>query len=79
MPARRRGSGAAQLSARRAPAAGRCTFRPCRFNEDRQYFGLDTFYAEYAKPIGERRLPMVQQKHGDAIDVYRRWKELNAK
>ncbi|VWB35173.1 cytidine deaminase [Burkholderia lata] len=87
MPARRRGSGAAQLSARRAPAAGRRTFRPCRFNEgyapfyrdDRQYFELDTFYAEYAKPIGERRLPMVQQKHGDAINGYPRWKELNAK
>ena len=44
-----------------------------------QVFRADTFYAEYAKPIDERRLPMVQQKHGDAINVYRRWKELNAK
>ncbi|WP_244105402.1 hypothetical protein [Burkholderia cepacia] len=49
------------------------------YRDDRKYFELDTFYAEYAKPIEARRLPMVQQKHGGAIDVYRRWKELNAK
>ncbi|WP_319001497.1 nucleoside deaminase [Burkholderia sp. AU31624] len=49
------------------------------YRDDRKYFELDTFYAEYAKPIDERRLPMVQQKHGDAINVYRRWKELDAK
>ncbi|VWD64062.1 cytidine deaminase [Burkholderia lata] len=49
------------------------------YRDDRKYFELDTFYAEYAKPIDERRLPMVQQKRSGAIDVYRRWKELNAK
>lgn len=49
------------------------------YRDDRKYFELDTFYAEYAKPVGERRLPMVQQKDEGAIAVYRRWQELNAK
>lgn len=49
------------------------------YRDDRKYFELDTFYAEFAKPVEERRLPMVQQKHSDAIRVYQRWKELNAK
>jgi guanine deaminase len=49
------------------------------YSDDRKYFELDTFYAEYARPIGERRLPRVQQQDEGAIAAYRRWRELNAK
>ncbi|KVU41108.1 cytidine deaminase [Burkholderia ubonensis] len=49
------------------------------YKDDRKYFELDTFYSEIAKPIGERRLPMIQKKDEGAIKVYQRWKELNAK
>ncbi|KRE89327.1 cytidine deaminase [Frateuria sp. Soil773] len=47
------------------------------YRDDRKYFELDTFYAEYAKPVGERRLPMRQHRHEGAIEVYRRWRQLN--
>nr|WP_199040635.1 nucleoside deaminase [Dyella sp. ASV24] len=49
------------------------------YRDDRKYFELDTFYAEFNKPIDERRMPMIQQKSAEAIKVYQRWKELNAK
>ncbi|WP_338492070.1 nucleoside deaminase [Erwinia aphidicola] len=48
------------------------------YQDDRKYFELDTFYAEYSKPIAQRRLPMVQQKSGEAIKVYQRWQQLNS-
>lgn len=47
------------------------------YRDDRKYFELETFYAEYAKPISERRLPMIQQKRDDAIKVYQRWQQIN--
>jgi hypothetical protein len=40
-------------------------------------FELETFYDEFAKPIGERRPPMVRKHDKDAIKVYRRWQALN--
>ncbi|MBS9430066.1 nucleoside deaminase [Photorhabdus akhurstii] len=49
------------------------------YKDDRKYFELDTFYAEYAKPIEERRLPMIQKKDESAIKVYQRWQKLNKK
>jgi guanine deaminase len=49
------------------------------YRDDRKYFELETFYAEYAKPIGERRLPMIQQKRDDAIKVYQRWQQINTR
>ncbi|OCA54885.1 nucleoside deaminase [Photorhabdus namnaonensis] len=49
------------------------------YKDDRRYFELDTFYAEYAKPIEERRLPMIQKKDESAIKVYQRWQKLNKK
>lgn len=49
------------------------------YKDDRKYFELDTFYAEFCKPIDQRRLPMVQQKDESAIKVYQRWQELNQK
>lgn len=49
------------------------------YKDDRKYFELETFYDEYAKPIGERRLPMIQQRHQGAIAVYQRWQALNAR
>lgn len=47
------------------------------YQDNRKYFELDSFYAEYAKPIESRRLPMVQMKDAQAIEVYRRWQALN--
>ncbi len=44
---------------------------------DRKYFELDTFYAEFAKPYDQRRLPLVFQRTDEALDVYRRWRERN--
>ncbi|MQL48232.1 nucleoside deaminase [Photorhabdus khanii] len=49
------------------------------YKDDRKYFELDTFYTEYAKPIEERRLPMIQKKDESAIKVYQRWQKLNKK
>ncbi len=48
------------------------------YRDDRKYFELETFYAEYARPIEERRLPMVRVTDAAAIEVYRRWRDLNA-
>lgn len=45
--------------------------------DDRKYFELDTFYAEFAKPWRERRLPMRFDERDAAVDVYRRWQERN--
>lgn len=47
------------------------------YRDDRQYFELENFYQEFAKPIPERRLPMKQQPDAGALDVYKRWKQLN--
>lgn len=47
------------------------------YRDDRKYFELDTFYAEYSKPIEERRLPMQYQPRPQALDVYKRWQVLN--
>jgi guanine deaminase len=47
------------------------------YKDDRKYFELDTFYAEFCKPIEKRRMPMIQQKDESAIKVYQRWQELN--
>lgn len=49
------------------------------YRDNRKYFELETFYGEFAKPINERRLPMIQKKDDDAIKVYRRWRDLNQK
>lgn len=47
------------------------------YRDDRQYFELENFYEEFAKPIPQRRLPMKQQADAEALGVYKRWKELN--
>lgn len=47
------------------------------YRDDRQYFELENFYEEFAKPIPQRRLPMKQQADEEALEVYKRWKELN--
>ncbi|MBD9659667.1 MULTISPECIES: nucleoside deaminase [unclassified Pantoea] len=47
------------------------------YRDDRKYFELDTFYAEYSKPIEQRRLPMQYQPRPQALDVYKRWQVLN--
>ncbi|MGW9213079.1 nucleoside deaminase [Embleya sp. NPDC055664] len=45
--------------------------------DDRRYFELDTFYAEFAKPWEERRLPMRYEPRTAATDVYREWQRRN--
>lgn len=45
--------------------------------DDRRYFELDTFYAEFAKPWQSRRLPMRYEHNEDAVEVYRFWQQLN--
>lgn len=47
------------------------------YRDDRKYFELETFYDEFAKPIDERRLPMIRKQDKDAIRVYQRWQVLN--
>jgi tRNA(Arg) A34 adenosine deaminase TadA len=47
------------------------------YTDDRKYFTLSTLYEEIAKPWDQRRLPMSHESHAGAIEVYRRWKELN--
>ncbi|PIJ50910.1 tRNA-specific adenosine deaminase [Erwinia sp. OLTSP20] len=47
------------------------------YRDDRHYFELETFYDEFARPISERRLPMVHAGHHDALKVYQRWQRLN--
>jgi guanine deaminase len=48
------------------------------YADDRKYFTLATFYGEIAKSWSERRMPMVFDPHPAGMQVYRRWKELNA-
>lgn len=45
--------------------------------DDRKYFELSTFYAEYGKDWSQRRLPMRYQPTTDALDVYRYWNQHN--
>ncbi|CAB1276366.1 nucleoside deaminase [Candidatus Nitrosacidococcus tergens] len=47
------------------------------YRDNRKYFELETFYDEYTKPIGQKRLPMVQEQSKEVIGVYKRWSELN--
>lgn len=47
------------------------------YADDRKYFTLGTFYEEIGKPWRERAMPMVHEPDSLAIEVYRRWKELN--
>ncbi|WP_051898197.1 nucleoside deaminase [Sciscionella sediminilitoris] len=45
--------------------------------DDRKYFELGTFYAEFAKEYGERRLPMRYEPREAAVAVYAYWQERN--
>lgn len=49
------------------------------YTDDRRYFTLRTFYDEYTKAPHERALPVHHHPSGDALEVYRRWEELNAR
>lgn len=51
-------------------------YRPY-YGDDRKHFELDTFYAEFAKPWQQRRLPMRHQPHDGALAVYQSWQERN--
>ncbi len=46
--------------------------------DDRRYFTLSNFYAEFSKPWDQRRMPMVHEPHPDGVKVYERWKERNS-
>jgi hypothetical protein len=45
--------------------------------DDRKYFTLSNFYEQIGKPWRQRAMPMVHEPNPHAIEVYRRWKELN--
>ncbi|WP_017591934.1 nucleoside deaminase [Nocardiopsis potens] len=45
--------------------------------DDRKYFELSTFYAEFAKDPADRRLPMRHRPEEDAVEVYRLWQRRN--
>ncbi|ORA07906.1 nucleoside deaminase [Mycobacterium arosiense] len=45
------------------------------YADDRKYFEVSTFYDEFAKQWGQRRLPMRYEPNGDAVEVYRFWNE----
>ncbi len=45
--------------------------------DDRKYFELATFYAEFAKDWAERRLPMRYEPQDAAVEVYRFWQQRN--
>lgn len=47
------------------------------YTDDRKYFELSTLYEEVGKPWPERRMPMAFESRADALDVYRRWKEIH--
>ena len=45
--------------------------------DDRKYFELATFYAEFGKDWDERRLPMRYDRRDAAVEVYQFWRERN--
>ncbi|BBY31496.1 nucleoside deaminase [Mycolicibacterium sediminis] len=45
--------------------------------DDRKYFELSTFYAEFAKSWEDRRLPMRHDSRDEALEVYALWQERN--
>lgn len=45
--------------------------------DDRKYFELSTFYAEFAKDYTQRRMPMRHDPRDDAVEVYRFWQQCN--
>ena len=47
------------------------------YADDRKYFTLSSFYDEIGKPWDRRAMPMAHEPNPGALDVYRRWKELN--
>ncbi|MFF7019420.1 nucleoside deaminase [Streptomyces klenkii] len=55
---------------------GRDDYEP-HYVDDRKYFELNTFYAEFAKGWSERRLPMRHEPRDAATDVYRAWQKRN--
>jgi tRNA(Arg) A34 adenosine deaminase TadA len=47
------------------------------YTDDRKYFTLSNFYSEIGKSWNERTLPMAHEPRDEAVEVYRRWKEIN--
>lgn len=47
------------------------------YRDDRKYFELENAYDEFAKPVEQRRLPMIRKADPDALTVYQRWQTLN--
>jgi guanine deaminase len=45
--------------------------------DDRKYFTLSNFYEQIGKQWQQRAMPMVHEPNPRAIEVYRRWKELD--
>lgn len=45
------------------------------YRDDRKYFKFEDFYAEFAKPMSERNLPMERREKENGLDVYKQWNE----
>jgi len=45
--------------------------------DDRKYFEFAGLYDEFSKRWDERRLPLQAEQRPEALEVYRRWHELN--
>lgn len=45
------------------------------FGAGQKYFEPASFYAEFAKPWDQRRLPMRYEPHDDAVEVFKFWAE----
>ena len=44
---------------------------------ERRYHRPEDFYAQYALPFSERRLPMQWEQRAEGVQLFQLWKELN--
>jgi guanine deaminase len=44
---------------------------------ERRYHCADDFYAQYALPLGQRRLPMQWEQREEGVQLFQLWKGLN--
>jgi guanine deaminase len=44
---------------------------------ERRYHRAEDFYAQYALPFGQRRLPMQWEQREESIQLFQLWKRLN--
>jgi tRNA(Arg) A34 adenosine deaminase TadA len=44
---------------------------------ERRYHSAENFYAQYALPFPQRRLPMQLERREEGVQLFQLWKELN--